>query len=279
MPIFQTVPLSSISAPEAPLRHAIERGPVEELAHSIATLGLLQPITVKRTVGGFEVVAGHRRFLACRLAGLAMAPVSILDEGETRTEAVMLVENIQRQDLTPVEEARAVRAMKVEMGRTVAQIAEACSRSEAWVRGRLELLDWPAFALEAVTEERVSVAALRPLMAIENAGERDRLIQCAIDGGASENVTRSWAAQAQGMAAQNPDTMGSKAAAILPLGDVLVNMPCFSCREPRSAFDLQVVRICRECLVELDQAGNGAGSGSPASGSPPPPTVPPKGQS
>jgi ParB/RepB/Spo0J family partition protein len=269
MPIFQTVPLSSISAPEAPLRHAVERGSLDELAHSIATLGLLQPITVKRTVGGFEVVAGHRRLLACRMAALALVPVSIREDDSETTRAVMLVENLQRSDLTPVEEATAIKAMRDHMGRTVAQIAEGLSRSEAWVRGRIELLDWPPFALEAITAERVSVAALKPLMEIENVVERDRLIGCAIDGGASASVTRLWAAQAQGMASQNPDTMGVRAQAMIPLGDVVVNMPCFCCRESRSAFDLQVVRICRPCLVELDAAAASAANGSPAAAAPP----------
>lgn len=278
MPIFQTVPLSSISAPEAPLRHAIERGSLDELAQSVRTLGLLQPITVRRTVGGFEVVAGHRRLLACRIAPLDMVPVAIRDDDADTSRAVMLVENLQRSDLSPVEEATAIRHMRDVMGRTVAQIAEGLSRSEAWVRGRIELLDWPAFALEAVTAERVSVAALKPLMDIDNAMERDRLIQCAIDGGASAAVTRSWAAQAQGMAAQNPDTMGSRAQAMMPLGDVVVNMPCFSCRESRSAFDLQVVRICRPCLVDLDAAVAASANGSAASDAPPLPTVPPDGE-
>lgn len=257
----------------------MERGSLEELAVSIRRLGLLQPISVKRVVNGFEVVAGHRRLLACRMAPLEMVPVAIRDDDADTTRAVMLVENLQRSDLSPIEEATAIKHMRDVMGRSVAQIAEGLARSEAWVRGRLDLLDWPAFALEALAEERVSVAALRPLMDIENASERDRLIQCAIDGGASQAVTRSWAAQAQGMAAQNPDTMGSRAQAMMPLGDVVVNMPCFACREQRSAFDLQIVRICRPCLVELDAAANGAGNGSPASGAASASTVPPDGQS
>jgi len=260
---YRIVPVSACSAPEAPLRHAMERGPLDELARSIREVGLIQPLTVKTIPNGYEVTAGHRRLLACRMAGLPTLAVIVRDDPSEVEAAVMLCENMQRADLSPVEEARAIQKMRDVLGRTIEQIAMGCSRSEAWVRQRLDLLAWPAFALEALGDGRSSVAALRPLMEIENELERDRLIACAIDAGATGAVTRTWAMQAQGLASDSPETMGSRSRALLPLGGVQVFMPCYSCREPREAFGLEVVRICRPCLEDLENEVRRQGQSEP----------------
>ena len=258
MSTYRVVPLSSVSAPEAPLRVAMERGPLEELARSIATVGLLQPLTVKEGPAGFEVVAGHRRLLACRMLGLAEVAVSIREDDAATAAAVMLVENVQRADLTPIEEARALAKGRDVLGLSIDQLATTASRSEAWVRGRLELLDWPLAAIEAVATGQASVSALRPLMEIENEVERDRLLLCAIEGGATAAVTRMWAQQAQGFPTAGPEGLSSRSQALVGLGDVSVHMPCFSCREPRDALSLQIIRMCRQCLEDIDNAARAA---------------------
>lgn len=251
---YMIVPVSACSAPEAPLRHAMERGSLEELARSIQQVGLIQPLVVKKIAQGYEVTAGHRRLLACRMAGVPTVSVIVREDDGEIEAAVMLAENLQRADLSPVEEARAMKAMREVLGRSVEQIALGCSKSEAWVRGRLDLLEWPEAALEALSDGRSSVSALKPLMEIDNIVERDRLISCAVDAGASAQVTRSWAQQAQGYASDSPEMMSAKGRILAPLGGVQVFMPCYSCREPREAFGLEVVRICRPCLEDLENA-------------------------
>lgn len=266
MSTFRRVPLSSVSAPEAPLRHAMERGSLEELARSIATVGLLQPLTVKIVAEGYEVIAGHRRLTACRMLGLAEVEV-IVREDDAKTEAaVMLVENIQRNDLTPIEEARALRRGVDELGLSIEELARQASRSEAWVRGRLDLLTWPLRAVEAISTGAATVAALRPLMEIENVTERDRLLECAIDGGATAAVTKQWALAAQGFAQAPTEGLSAKGQALVGLVDVTVQMPCFSCREPRDALSLQILRICKPCLTDLSEAAANAAAANAVAG-------------
>ncbi len=254
MPESKVVHLSSISAPEGPLRLAIERGGIEELALSIRQVGLLQPLVCKRAVNGYEVLAGHRRLLACRLAPLDLVPIQIVEGDAEFQQTVMLVENVLRQDLTPVEEARAVRTMLDVMAMSVAQIATRMGKSEAWVRGRIDLLTWPVAALDAIAQGRASVSALRPLMELEDTLERDRLIACAIDSGATATVTRAWVAGVLGMASHMPEELSSKSSAAMPLAEYVVRMPCFACRVAFPALDLRVVRICDGCLDEIGQA-------------------------
>lgn len=258
MSTYRVVPLSSLSAPEKPLRHAIERQPLEELARSIAAIGLIEPIVVAEVAHGYEVKAGHRRLLACRMVGLAEVPVMVRADDEETQAAVMLAENIQREDLSPVEEARALQRGRDVLGYSIEQLAGQASKSEAWVRGRLELLTWPAFALEAISDGRAKVAQLKPLVSIENEVERDRLLACAIDSGATAAVTETWARQAQGFATAAPEGLSGRSQALIGVGDVVVSMPCFCCREPRDAFSLQVLRVCRGCVEMLESAGREA---------------------
>lgn len=254
MSTYRVVPLSSLSAPEAPLRHAMERGPLEELARSIAKIGLIEPIVVKEAPHGYEVKAGHRRLVACRMAGLGEVPVMIRDDDEETQAAVMLAENIQREDLTPIEEARALQKGRDVLGFSIEQLASQASKSEAWVRGRLELLSWPSIALEALADGRAKVSQLKPLVSIENEVERDRLLACAIDSGATAAVTTVWAQQAQGFASAAPEGMSGRSQALMGVGDVVVHMPCYVCREPRDAFSLQVLRVCGSCCTMLEEA-------------------------
>lgn len=165
------VHLSSISAPESPLRRAIESGGIEELTQSIRQLGLLNPLTVKKQPVGWEVVAGHRRLLACRMAPLDMVPIMVVETDAVTAAAVSLAENAIREDLTPVEEAHALREWREVLGLSVVEIAGKLGKSEAWVRGRLDLLLWPDRALAAVAAGRAAVSALRPLMDLDDVGK------------------------------------------------------------------------------------------------------------
>lgn len=241
----------------------MDRGSLDELAQSIARSGIIQPLSVKEVPNGYEVVAGHRRLLAARLAGVPTAPVIVRSDDAAAEASVMLVENIQREQLTPVEEARALQRGRDVLGLSIEELARMASRSEAWVRGRLELLTWPMFVLDALADGRASVAALKPLMEIDDQVERDRLLVCAIDAGATAQVTRSWAQQARGFASDSPEGMTGRSAALVGLQDVVVNMPCFCCREPRDAFSLQVLRVCRPCIAAFESV---AGEPPPATG-------------
>lgn len=241
----------------------------------MAAVGLIQPIVVKEAASGFEVVAGHRRLLACRLVGLAQVPIIVRSDDAATSAEVMLAENLQRVDLNPVEEARALQRGRDELGLSIEDLAKRAKRSDAWVRGRLDLLLWPSFVLEALVSGSANVTALRPLMEIENQVERNRLLECAISAGATAQVTRTWAAQAQGMASTSPETMGANARTMLPIGDVVVSMPCWSCKQPKPALSLDVVRICRPCVQDVERAAAAAtsdverpepGNGSPATG-------------
>jgi len=253
MPEFLVVPISSLSAPEAPLRMAMDRPGLEELTLSIRQVGLLQPLVVVKREHGYEVIAGHRRLLACRMAPLERVPIYVVSGSAEFEAAARLAENIQRRDLSSVEEAQSLRTMRDTLGLSVAECAERCGKSDAWVRGRLDLLAWPLAAVEALGRDAISVAALRPLMDVTDEAERDRLIRCAVEGGATEAVTRSWAASMRGEIAEGVEGHGVRAQASMRMADVVVSMPCYVCEAVQPAVDLRIVRVCDGCVADLER--------------------------
>ena len=122
-------------------RQSFAQESLEELAASIRTQGLMQPVVVRnRPQGGYELIAGERRLRAARLAGLRRIPAVIRDVTDEQASAMSLIENIQREDLNPLEEARALERLRDEFGLTQQQVADAVGKSRVAVTNLLRLL-------------------------------------------------------------------------------------------------------------------------------------------
>ena len=139
-----TVPLSEIDVNADQPRKSFPAASLGELADSIARDGLLQPVLVRRTPADrYEIIAGERRFRAAKLAGLTEIPVIVLDADDATAARVSLVENLQREDLNPLEEAAAYEALMDRYGLTQEQVAEQVGKSRSAVANALRLLELP----------------------------------------------------------------------------------------------------------------------------------------
>lgn len=157
------LPLETIVPnPQQPRAHFAPEE-LAELAASITRHGVLQPIVVARTAGGYELVAGHRRVLAARLAGKTSIPAVIRDDASDRLE-LALVENIQRSDLNALEEARAYRLLMETYGLTQAQLGERVGRSQPTIANTLRALEAPQILQDALIDGRISEGHLRALL-------------------------------------------------------------------------------------------------------------------
>ena len=161
---------------------------IEELARSIKAQGIIQPIVVRRADSGYEIVAGERRWRAAQRAGLMKVPVVVREIPEDRMLAVALIENIQRQDLNPIEEAHAYRRLADEFHLTQEQIADAVGKDRSSIANMVRLLRLPqevrgsvargalsmghARALVGVTDEQAVLALARDIIA-RNLSVRD----------------------------------------------------------------------------------------------------------
>ena len=145
----QTLPLREIEPDPNQPRKTFDESSLAELAASIAEHGLLQPIAVRpRVAGGYTIVAGERRWRACRMAGLAEVPVIIKDVSDQEAMELALVENLQREDLDPVEEACGIRELIARCGLTQEQAAQRLGKSRSALANSLRLLNLPPDALE-----------------------------------------------------------------------------------------------------------------------------------
>ncbi len=161
---------------------------IDELAESIRTHGLLQPLVVRPIQDHMEVVAGHRRLEAVRRLGWATVPCVVRDEDTETAYILTLVENLQRKDLTPGEEAQALEVLVRVHGWGTRQIAAAINRSHAYVSKRLRVFDDPILA-PVVISNKLSVSAAEELLSVRNR-RRYELLELAIEQQWDRNQVR-----------------------------------------------------------------------------------------
>lgn len=159
--------------PDQP-RRAVDDAKLEELAQSIRAHGVIQPIVVTKRDGeaGFEIIAGERRWRAAQRAGLLRVPVVVREMSRTKRLEVALIENIQREDLNPIEEAAAYGRLAGEFGMTQQQIAEAVGKERATVANYQRLLGLPAAVQTDVAAGRLTMGHARALAGLSDAEEQ-----------------------------------------------------------------------------------------------------------
>ena len=150
---------------------------IEELSRSIRSNGVIQPIVVRKTESGYEIVAGERRWRASQRAGLLKVPIVVRDIPDDRLLAAALIENIQREDLNPIEEAAAYRRLSDEFGLTQEQIAESVGKDRSSVANYVRLLRLPPAIRDHVASRALSMGHARALLALPDAELQQRIGQ------------------------------------------------------------------------------------------------------
>lgn len=149
--------------PEQPRRH-FDEGALQELAESIGKRGVIQPIIVRPHGGGFQIVAGERRWRAAQRAHLHRIPAIVRDFDEAETLEIALIENIQREDLNPIEEAEAYRKLIAEFSHSQEALGRLVGKSRSHVANLMRLLDLPATVQQQVVEQKISMGHARALI-------------------------------------------------------------------------------------------------------------------
>ena len=161
-------------------RKTFERESLESLADSIATYGVLQPIIVRENPsfpGTYEIIAGERRWRAAKMAGLSEIPAIILTGDELHMAQVSLIENLQREDLNPVEEAGAYVELIEKFGLTQDQVAKQVGKSRSAITNTLRLLDLPDDVLEYLKNGQLSAGHARALLSLNNKENMKELVE------------------------------------------------------------------------------------------------------
>ena len=181
---LSTLPLSKIEPRSDQPRERFDEESLAELADSIREHGLLQPLTVRALDGGFyQIIAGERRWRASRMAGLYEVPVHIIEADDKKATVLALVENLQREDLNPVEEAKGYKALIAEHGMTQEQAAAAVGRSRPVVANALRLLTLPPSVLTMLEDGRLSMSQGRALLELESQEDREAAANAVVERG------------------------------------------------------------------------------------------------
>lgn len=170
-------------------RREFEPEKIEELASSIAAHGVLQPIVVRSVIGGYELVAGERRWRASKAADLATIPALVRELSDGEVMEIALVENLQREDLNPLEEATAYATLLKEFGLTQEELSHRIGKSRPHIANTLRLLRLPEEIREIVSRETISMGHARALLSVDNEVQQLEACRSIVEKGLSVRET------------------------------------------------------------------------------------------
>ena len=179
-------------------RQDMDAQSLEELAESIRSFGMIQPIVAQQIPGDdrYEIIAGERRWRAAQLAEYTEVPVSVREFENEDKLAVSLIENMQRQDLNPVEEARGLKRLVEEFKMTQQQIADSIGKSRATISNQMRLLHLAEPALDRLFNGEIDVGHAKVLLSLQQADDQARASEIIVDKGLSvrqtEELVRRW---------------------------------------------------------------------------------------
>ena len=164
------VQLIKIEPNKSQPRKDFDEASLTELSDSIKQHGLITPIAVRKLPNGkYQIIAGERRWRACRMAGLTEVPVVIIDADEKKVLEIALIENLQREDLNPFEEANGFKTLMDKFGLKQEEVAEKVGKSRSAVANALRILNLPEEIKAMVSEQKISIGHARVLLSLEDA--------------------------------------------------------------------------------------------------------------
>lgn len=188
-----TLPLSKIIPNKDQPRKLFKPEELAELSDSISQNGVLQPLLVRKKGMNYEIVAGERRYQAAKLAGLKEVPVIIKDISDDEVFKLALIENLQRSDLSPLEEARGYRQLIKERNLTQEQVSKLLSKSRSAVTNTLRLLDLPKEVQEYVEQGLITAGHARAILSVPSEEGRIKLAKKVVDNKLSVRQTENLA--------------------------------------------------------------------------------------
>lgn len=187
------IALTDIHPNEGQPRKHFDETAMEELTDSIRQNGVLQPILVRRVGSSYEIVAGERRYQAAKRAGLTSIPVVIRDISDDEVFKLALIENLQRSDLDPIEEAQGFKTLIEQSGMTQAELGKALSKSRPAIANALRLLDLPQEVQDMMAARQLTAGHARAILAVASDEGRIKLAKKVVEDGLTVRQTENLA--------------------------------------------------------------------------------------
>lgn len=248
------IPIEKLKPGEHSLRLEVENEDLDDLAASIRRIGIIVPLLVCPDGDSFVVIAGHRRLAAASQVGLRDVPCCVREDTGAAGAEVSIAENLFRTDLTPVEQASAIKDILDQGIMDAGEVSRMVHRSEHWVNAQLAILSWPADVLEAIHGKKISVAAASNLALVNDEAYRLFLLSNATTAGATARTTAAWlqawrAAMPQEQALEQPPVAGRE-----PVMPAMPQAPCIVCNQLKRTDALAMVMVCSACINAIRSA-------------------------
>lgn len=181
--IVQNIKVTEIEPNRNQPRRKFDEESLEELAESIKRYGVIQPIIVTKKDNYYEIVAGERRWRASKKAGLTEMPVIVRENDERKNKEIALIENIQREDLNPIEKARGLRALMDEYGMTQQQLADTIGKSRSGIANTVRILNLDQRVIDLVLEGKLTEGHCKALLAVDDKDKQYSMALYMIESG------------------------------------------------------------------------------------------------
>lgn len=251
MPEIQQIPIEKLKTGAHALRLEVDNDGLDDLVSSIRRIGVIVPLLVRSEGDSFVVIAGHRRLAAATRAGLQEVPCCVRAAAEAVTAELSIAENLFRADLTPVEQASAIKDILDQKVMDVDEVARMVHRTPTWVRAQLSLLVWPSDVLEAIHNGKISVSAASNLALVNDDVYRAFLLSSAVENGATARTTAAWlqawrAALPPEQALEQQPVEGRRL-----ISPALPQAPCIVCEQLYRTDALVMVMVCSSCVNSI----------------------------
>lgn len=249
------VQISQIKVGEHAQRIDDEDPDTVELAASMKRIGVLNPLMVSESGEGLILIAGHRRIVAARMAGLDTVPCIVQKISEDKVAEITFAENFFRKNLSPIELACALKDCLQKESMEISELAAGFHKSEHWVMSMIAIADWPSEVTEAIHYEKISVSAGRNLALVTEPEYRAFLVENAVEQGATARTTAAWLQAFEAMrpakeAIQAPPVDGGA-----PQVPLVPQAPCLCCSQLFGVNEMSHVPVCGACVQLLRTVG------------------------
>jgi len=245
------VDLSKIDEPKVMARLEIDPDVVSELAKSISEVGLLQPIVLREDAGRYEIIAGHRRFLAHKELGLLAIKSIVKVMSDQDAIIARATENLSRVDLTPLEESHIYADLVTNHEMSIEQVGQKMGKTPGTIKRRMDLLKMPPPLQQAVHKGQVSMSAAEELWPIFNETDLEYYLLFAIENGCTKEVARQWCKQWKDTQRHLADPSGEGGGVASPYAPRPYYVACDLCDGPGEMEKMVRMTICPECYATI----------------------------
>lgn len=249
---FMLLSLDLIDDPERPMRSEITDASVEDLVMSIKQVGIIEPLVVKPVNGRYEVIAGHRRLYASKLAKIPQVSCYVIKANSEQTEMLKIHENLYRQNINPTDEAKHFSYLIQKQKMSPTKISQLISKSLSYVTDRLGILNYPDFLMEAMSKGEISFSVAKEFAHFDDLKQMRSAVYYAKRGGMTQEMARKWVqdfkrSQENNLIQDQPQIAGNGEAQIIEHTAM-----CVYCRKGLRLIEAEVVYMHNECLKSVN---------------------------